>query len=303
MERNYRAIIENHLKNLQADIAIVSRSTVQPGVVVTDSKPDFYRLLYVMQGEGWLELNGRRIDTYAGMLLLLPAGTTQAYGITGTEELDIFWCHFHANLGDIELFEALQLPLAVVSADPSDIIQVFERMMNAYHGDALCGGLRVKAALFEAIACFLDSCCLDEKNLGSVDLLSKLSEVVSYIDTHLADNIALEDLAKVAYLHPNYFIGMFKSVIGMPPIQFVNMRRLEAAKRLLTETDENVTSIAAEVGMQIHYLSRMFKQHTGISPKRYRQLHRQLSDNADNSEHEAEWFASQRELLGIGKGG
>jgi AraC family transcriptional regulator, arabinose operon regulatory protein len=303
MGRNYRTIIENHLKNLNADIAIVSRSIVQPGVVVTDVKPDFYRLLYVLQGEGWLELNGRRIETYAGMLLMLPAGTTQSYGITGTEDLDIYWCHFNANLGDIELYEALQLPLAVVLADKADIIQVFERMMNAYHGNALCGGLRVKAALFEAIACFLDACCLDEKKLSSVDLLSKISEVVSYIDAHLADNIALEDLAKVAYLHPNYLIGLFKSVVGMPPIQFVNMRRLEEAKRLLTETEENVTSIAAKVGMQIHYLSRMFKQHTGISPKRYRQLQRQLSDNADNNGLEADWIAPQRDLFGIGKGG
>lgn len=303
MERNYRTIIENHLKNLNADIAIVSRSIVQPGVVVTDLKPDFYRLLYVMQGEGWLVMNGRRIETYAGMLLLLPAGTTQSYGITGTEDLDIYWCHFNANLGDIEMYEALQLPLAVVLPDKTEIVQVFERMMSAYHGNAICGGLRVKAALFEAVACFLDACCLDEKNLSSVDLLSKISGVVSYIDAHLADNIALEDLAKVAFLHPNYLIGLFKSVVGMSPIQFVNLRRLEEAKRMLSETEENVTNIAAKVGMQIHYLSRMFKQHTGISPKRYRQLQRQLFDQADNVGQESKWVASQRELLGIGEGG
>ena len=60
MERNYRTIIENHLRNLSASIAIVSHSTVQPGVVVKDVKPDFYRLLYVVKGTGWLELKGEK---------------------------------------------------------------------------------------------------------------------------------------------------------------------------------------------------------------------------------------------------
>jgi len=303
MERNYRTIIENHLRNLSASIAIVSHSKVQPGVVANELKPDFFRLLYVVKGNGWLELNGRRIVTRAGMLLLLPAGTTQAYGITGTEELCLYWCHFYANLGDNELFEALDLPLAVEPEHPDDIVHAFERMVSAYNSDSICGGLRVKAALFDGLACFLDACCLDEKSLGQVDLLSKLSEVVGYIDAHLADNIALEDLAKVAYVHPNYFIGLFKSVFGMSPIQYVNTRRLETAKRLLAETDENVTQIAAIVGMQIHYLSRLFKQHTGISPKRYRQLQRQMALGAESAEPEPGRTEAQPELIGTAKGG
>jgi len=303
MERNYRSIIENHLNNLSASVALASHSIVRPGVVATDMKPDFYRLLYVAKGGGWLELNGRHIETYAGMLLLLPAGASQSYGITGEENLEIYWCHFYANLGDVELFEALELPIAVVLKEPDEIVQVFERMVSAYNSDSICGGLRVKAALFEGLACFLDACCLDEKSLGEVDLLSKLSDVVGYIDEHLADNISLEDLARVAYVHPNYFIGLFKSVIGMSPIQYVNTRRLETAKRLLAETDENVTHIAAIVGMQIHYLSRLFKQYTGVSPKRYRQLQREMAMGADNAEPEPEGPGANPEFIGAVKGG
>jgi len=303
MERNYRSIIENHLNNLSASIALASYSCVEPGVVVTDLRPDFYRLLYIVNGGGWLELNGRHIETYAGMLMLLPAGASQSYGITGSDNLEIYWCHFYANLGDIELFEALKLPIAVVLTQTDEIVQVFERMVSAYNSDSICGGLRVKAALFEGLACFLDACCLDEKSLGEVDLLSKLSDVVGYIDTHLADNISLEDLARVAYVHPNYFIGLFKSVVGMSPIQYVNTRRLETAKRLLAETDENITHIAAVVGMQIHYLSRLFKQHTGISPKRYRQLQREMAACAGNAGLEPERIAAKREFVGTAKGG
>src|SRR5690606_31222368 len=93
------------------------------------------------------------------------------------------------------------------------------------------------------------------------------------IDDHLADNMTLEDLARIAYLHPNYFISMFKNTIGCSPIQYVNMKRLETAKKLLAQTDIQVADIAASVGMQNHYLSRLFKQHIGISPTRYRHLY------------------------------
>jgi YesN/AraC family two-component response regulator len=55
----------------------------------------------------------------------------------------------------------------------------------------------------------------------------------------------------------------------------VTNRRIAAAKQLLTDTTLPVAAVAANVGMQNHYLSRLFKRYTGITPVQYRRIAKQ----------------------------
>lgn len=280
MERNYRTIIEHHLQNMNAEVAMTAFSTMQPGVRVSGLKPDFFRLILVSGGHGWLELGGKYVESKPGQLHLVPAGSEQSYGVIGDRPLELYWCHFRANLGDIELFDLLHLPTMVQTDDIDEVRGLFGKMVEAFNGHSITRGLRVKAVLWEMLAVYLDKCDIEEESLENMEMFVKLSAVLNYIDTHLDRNILLEDLARVAYLHPNYFIGLFKNIIGVSPIQYVNNRRLETAKKLLAETNRSVAEVASAVGMQNHYLSRLFKQHTGISPKRYRQLYTRTDGKA-----------------------
>lgn len=273
MERIYRIILEQHLRRLNAEVTLAAWSSFAPGFSLGRSRPHGFRLVYVTKGTGWVEVNGRRYDTKAGSLSLLPAGLEQSCGVTGAEPVEAYWVQFDANLGDAELVDMLKLPVCVDLGGCSEIVRLFESMVEAYNDASVTSVLRSKAALYEALACFLEKSRLTGGAIANIDHVVKLCKVLDYIDQHLADNLTLEELAKIAYLHPNYFVSLFKNLIGHPPIQYVNMRRLEKAKRLLEETDIHVSEIAAAVGMQNHYLSRLFKQHTGVSPTRYRRLY------------------------------
>jgi YesN/AraC family two-component response regulator len=53
--------------------------------------------------------------------------------------------------------------------------------------------------------------------------------------------------------------------------QYLNAIRLKEAKRLLQETDRNITDIAYKVGYRnVTHFNRIFKQMEGISPRSYR---------------------------------
>jgi len=273
MERIYRIILEQHLRRLNAEVTMAARSSFAPGFSLGRSRPHGFRLVYITRGTGWFELNGTRYGTRAGILSLLPVGFEQCCGVSGTEPVEAYWVQFEANLGDAELINMMKLPVCLDMAGRSDIPRLFETMVDAFNDSSVTSVLRSKAALYEVLACFLEQCQVDEEAFANIDLYVKLGKVLDYIDQHLADNVTLEELAKIAYLHPNYFISLFKNMIGYPPIQYVNMQRMEKVKRLLAETDIHISEIAASVGMQNHYLSRLFKQHTGISPTRYRRLY------------------------------
>jgi YesN/AraC family two-component response regulator len=64
--------------------------------------------------------------------------------------------------------------------------------------------------------------------------------------------------------------------MGIPPIQYINRRRIEKAQQLLLSSDDSLYRIAAQVGFaDVYYFSRLFKQYVGLAPSYY-QKRRQL---------------------------
>jgi AraC-like DNA-binding protein len=82
--------------------------------------------------------------------------------------------------------------------------------------------------------------------------------------------MTVEELASLVHFHPNYFLPYFKSMMGVSPIAYINRKRIELAKRLLTSTDLPVTNIAERIGLEPYYFSRMFKKLAGQAPSVYR---------------------------------
>ncbi len=64
---------------------------------------------------------------------------------------------------------------------------------------------------------------------------------------------------------------MFKAVTGVPPQQFLIIKRLRKATELLVRTTEPVSTEGKLCGIEnMFYFSRVFKEKYKISPKEYR---------------------------------
>jgi transcriptional regulator GlxA family with amidase domain len=67
----------------------------------------------------------------------------------------------------------------------------------------------------------------------------------------------------------------FHTELGTTPIKYVTALRLEKAKKLLVETNLTLDQISECCGYQNgFYLSRVFKNNCGVTPKQYRLEHR-----------------------------
>ena len=61
---------------------------------------------------------------------------------------------------------------------------------------------------------------------------------------------------------------MFKSEMDMTLSEYITQFRMQEAKKLITETDEKLSSIAEKVGYSdVSYFSNVFKKFYGISPR------------------------------------
>ena len=66
------------------------------------------------------------------------------------------------------------------------------------------------------------------------------------------------------------FSHIFKSAIGKTPLMYITEIRISKAKELLLNTNLTMGEIAELTGFSSqNYFIRVFKKHTGISPKRY----------------------------------
>src|SRR5262249_46639102 len=62
---------------------------------------------------------------------------------------------------------------------------------------------------------------------------SRPRAVVEYIEEHLDASPSLEQISAVARLSPYHFARQFKAATGLPPHQYIIVRRVERARQLL----------------------------------------------------------------------
>ncbi|WP_219835663.1 AraC family transcriptional regulator [Paenibacillus sp. R14(2021)] len=274
MKLTYKTIIQNYFHRFQAEVSMAAYSRMNPGWQ-PQQMPEFYRLWFIQEGSGGLRLNERSVELKPGQLLLLPPGAVQSFGSNFADAVGLHWCHFRASIGDMELFDLLNLPICVMPEEQEHLTWLFQRLIEAYRSTLITRELRIRAVLFAILASYLDYVEISEDSIRRIEPIEKIDRVLEYIEQHLSEAISVEDMARLAFLHPNYFIGYFKNIVGFAPTQYVNIRRLERAKKLLEQEEYSISEIARQVGMQNYYLSRQFKHYTGLTPSRYKQIYYQ----------------------------
>ncbi|MBE6571714.1 MAG: AraC family transcriptional regulator [Ruminococcaceae bacterium] len=112
---------------------------------------------------------------------------------------------------------------------------------------------------------------IDENDFSyNAQALHHIERSLKYIDSHLAENITLEDIANVAHMSKNYFCRIFKKLNGMSPWDYITVKRIEHAVMLLNTTDLTRLEIAQRCGYNntsnFYYA---FKKVTGKAPGDY----------------------------------
>jgi AraC family transcriptional regulator len=110
-----------------------------------------------------------------------------------------------------------------------------------------------------------------ERGRNGVLPRGRLRAVVEYIEEHLDGGPTLAQLAAVVGLNPYHFARQFKAATGLPPHQYVILRRVERARQLLhAGTGLSLAEVAAHAGFsdQSHF-SHHFKRLVGVTPRQF----------------------------------
>ena len=98
-----------------------------------------------------------------------------------------------------------------------------------------------------------------------------LREVQHWIADHPGADLSVEALARRAGMSTRHFARCFTAEVGVTPARYVENVRLEAARRLLEESDEGVDAVARTCGFgTAETMRRTFVRALRVPPAEYR---------------------------------
>ena len=113
--------------------------------------------------------------------------------------------------------------------------------------------------------------CYGESGATESRWLLRMGRLVSTLEQRYTEPWTLESLAAFAHLSRTNLLRIFRQATGQSPIRYLIGLRLEAAKKLLRQSELTMTEIAHETGFgDSNYFARKFKESTGRSPTDYR---------------------------------
>ena len=99
----------------------------------------------------------------------------------------------------------------------------------------------------------------------------KMKQMMVYINLHYAEPVSVAEIAAAGFCSERECYRTFQECLHTTPVAYIRTVRLQAACKLLMETDTPVTEIAQNCGLgSSSYFGRMLRQETGLSPLAYR---------------------------------
>lgn len=103
------------------------------------------------------------------------------------------------------------------------------------------------------------------------DHLERIRRVQSFLELHLDDALAIDELAQIAALSLHHFHRVFRGVVGESVEAHLRRLRLERAARSLRAKEPRIADIAVLAGYRSHEaFTRAFIEHFGERPSDYR---------------------------------
>ena len=100
----------------------------------------------------------------------------------------------------------------------------------------------------------------------------EIRKVMEYIQTHLADNLSLNQISRFVGFESAYFSKVFKTEVHMNYSDYLYQVRMRRAGELLIETNDPISAVAAKCGFpNFPYFSTRFRQYSGMTPSKWRE--------------------------------
>lgn len=229
-------------------------------------------LWHIRSGRIRVAVDDYSCEARSGGLLFLPAGSSlSAYALS--TELELVSLNFAAAVGFMPnrpWNELLKFPVDL-GETPAEAESLLGELLALDERQSLARSILQQAGLIRLIGLLVDRHLPASPADVPLSADPRVNQAIAYITGDSARMPSVGELADLVRLSESHLRKLFLEHVGMPPQSFILRIKMEQAKRLLAEGGERISDIADRLGFRDpNYFTRQFRQHTGMSPKRYR---------------------------------
>lgn len=224
---------------------------------------DSYELIYVIDGEIDVSLNGNLLTLAKHELLLLSPNAVHSFAVKqGTRMWVGVFSSDHIAAFD-KKYSSVQF--SKFSCDESTEKMLYQKLF-----------INEKPDRYLRIAYLYTVCDACEKNAEYLNTHNEqkfMNSVISYISDNIDDDITMQGLASQLGYEYHYLSSLFNQCFSMNFKKFLNTYKVEKACALLDEGDRSIVSIYKECGFSsMRNFNRVFKEISGYTPTEYKRM-------------------------------
>ncbi len=285
MQKSYQSSFDSRQYMLSEDFEIFYYSDINFRSVPAHTH-SYFEFYIFMEGDVAMEIEDRTYDLSFGDIVVVPVGISHRAIVRSPEKpyrRFVFWIsqkYFERLTAESPDYGWLIQRAAksgkyisrLAESDCHTLQAKLIRLLEEVHTDRFGKNTMLILAVNELILSLTRRVYETEetRRSGEEDLLSSL---ISYIGTHLEEDLSLDSIASRYYLSKYYLSHMFKKQFGISLHQYIVKKRIQSIAELLA-AGENASTASVRFGFQDYSVFyRAFIKEYGISPNEYRNIH------------------------------
>ena len=280
------------LRSFKSELKVTRLANVHyfeftPNYHTVDDSHGFCELVYVDKGSICISSDNYTGGLYQDQIILHGAG--QTHSLTCDEKIapNIIVIGFECEAAALDelthtpltLSEELQKMLAEIIKEARTVYlppynvpnlkNMKKRKEFAFGADQLIKNY-LQVFLIKCLRLAREQKNAETARKHTVEDSAQIYEVKGYLDENFRQKITLEELCFLFNTNKTSLSMKFKKTFGKSIIDYLNGLRIAYTKTALLEGEQTLTQIAYSMNMSsVHYLTTLFKKHTGISPSTY----------------------------------
>ncbi len=212
-----------------------------------------------VKGDGVLEVNGCKYPLTSGTLFF--AFPEEQYTLTDVSGLTYLYisfggCDASSVLADFGVSRETRL------------FEGFSHLVHFWMSSIRRVDKQNAVALTESVLLYTLSYINSDKRDKGGD---RFNSVLEYIDANITEpTLSISKVSDIFFYSEKYLSALFTRRMGERFTSYVNIKRIENAKRYLVEDKLSVSDISYECGFSDpFYFSKVFKKYTGMTPSQF----------------------------------
>lgn len=269
---------------LSKPLQVEYRQINQPFTMPLNHYHEAYEIYYLISGERYYFITDKTYHVIPGDLVLIGINELHKTSQVDTSSHERILINFTPDVlpwkltAEENLLACFSGPNNVLRPDIAErnkMEEILFKMIHEKNHQAYGYQTYIKALLVELLILINR-----QKNQKAAPELrhasyEKIYDVLRFINQHYREDISLDLLSKSFFISPYHLSRTFKKVTGFSFIEYLNSIRTKEAQRLIRDTSQSISHIAASVGFDsLTHFGRVFKSITGLSPSQYRKKFR-----------------------------